>query len=114
MNETPYFPPDRPLEPWVPSDVHGPDDSDRCDGAPPTVRVETMARLLAMITGDGRDPHATHSRAMLLSYYISAPQAPKSLRELGECLGISHAAAHKRLTHFERLLEQIRISNRIG
>lgn len=114
MNPTPYEDPHSPMEPWVPAAVYGPDDSDRCDGPPPPVRIETLAAMLDLITGDGRDPHATHSRAMLLSYHIAAPRAPKSLRELGECIGISHAAAAKRLTNVTRLIEEIRSSRRIG
>ena len=41
-------------------------------------------------------------RSILISYILKTTAAPKTLRELGERLGVSHVAARSRLNKFSR------------
>jgi len=41
-------------------------------------------------------------RSILISYILKTTAAPKTLRELGERLGVSHVAARSRLNKFKR------------
>jgi hypothetical protein len=78
------------------------------DGEPVQKVEHAWCDVLALLHFATTSKEEIADRALFLGYMAGTEGAPKTLRELGARLGISHVAAGKRLTALKRVLQGIR------
>lgn len=74
--------------------------------APTSSPGNYMAAMLTMIIRNRRGAEDVLNRALLLAYVSKLPDAPRTVRELGAEMGVSHAEAHRRVTSLKAILAE--------